>query len=188
MTTTPILRQLPLFPDLDAVPKKPENKPNLHTFWLHQEMLPVSITSSPPAMRTLDLLGALHWGDLPERNLERDWGQPTISNAALIIAELVKLNEGLDSFGTLYRYLQEHTAFISLCGFPAISPSKTGFSFNTRVFLPTQRHLTSMLRHIPNTCLQFLLADSIQLIGAELAAGGITWGDCISLDTKHIIA
>ena len=29
MTTTPILRQLPMFPDLDAVLKKPENKPNL---------------------------------------------------------------------------------------------------------------------------------------------------------------
>ena len=138
MTTTPILRQLPMFPDLDAVPKKPENKPNLHTFWLHQEMLPVSITSSPPAMRTLDLLGALHWGDLPERNLERDWGQPTISNAALIIAELVKLNEGFSSFGVLYRYPQEHTAFISLCGFPLCSVPATGLSFNTRTHLPVQ--------------------------------------------------
>jgi hypothetical protein len=78
--------------------KRPEIKPNLHTCWLHQDLLPARISSSPPAMRILDLLGPLHWGDLPERNLQRDWGQPTISNASLINAELVKLNEGQTSF------------------------------------------------------------------------------------------
>jgi len=36
--------------------------------------------------------------------------------------------------------------------------------------------------------LQFLLADSARLIRAELAAQGIETGDCISLDTKHILA
>ena len=45
-----------------------------------------------------------------------------------------------------------------------------------------------MLREIPNEVLQFLLADSVRLIGLELAGRGIRWGDCISLDTKHILA
>ena len=45
-----------------------------------------------------------------------------------------------------------------------------------------------MLRHMPNPSLQFLLADSIRLIMNELHQIGIEAGDCISLDTKHIIA
>ena len=188
MTDTPILRQLALFPDMEPVAKRSENKPNLHTCWLHQEQLPTRISSSPPAMRTLDLLGPLHWGDLPERNLQRDWGQPTVSYTALIIAELVKLNEALPTFGRLHRHLIENPAFISLCGFPFTPTCKTSVCFNTLANLPTQRHLTGMLRHIPNSVLQFLLADSVQLIGAELSARGISWGDCISLDTKHIVA
>jgi hypothetical protein len=45
-----------------------------------------------------------------------------------------------------------------------------------------------MLRHLPNTALQFLLANSVQLILAELAARGTPPLECVSLDTKHILA
>jgi hypothetical protein len=54
--------------------------------------------------------------------------------------------------------------------------------------LPTYRHFTRMLRTLPNLALQFLLADSVRLILDELHAQQIPIPDCISLDTKHILA
>jgi hypothetical protein len=45
-----------------------------------------------------------------------------------------------------------------------------------------------MLRTIPNASLQFLLADSARLILHELHQIPVEAGDCISLDTKHILA
>jgi len=188
MTDSSIVVQLPLFPEALLGPKMPGKQPDLHTYFQHRERLPAFITDCAPAMRILDLLGPLHWDDFPERNLQRNWGQTTVPYTALIAAELIKLNEGLKSFGHLSEYLIEHPAFISLLGFPLVPAPNSALGFNTLASLPTQRHLARMLRHLPNSALQFLLADSVKLIGAELAARGITWGDCISLDTKHIIA
>jgi hypothetical protein len=44
-----------------------------------------------------------------------------------------------------------------------------------------------MLRKMPNVVLQVLLADSVRLIRDALACQGIDTGECISLDTKHVI-
>ncbi len=41
---------------------------------------------------------------------------------------------------------------------------------------------------MPNPILQFLLADSVRLVREALAAEGVKTGECISLDTKHILA
>jgi hypothetical protein len=139
-------------------------------------------------MRTLDLLGPLHWDECPERDLHRNWGQRAVPHTAFIAAELVKLNEGLSSLGHLRTYLFEHPAFISLLGFTQLSMTHLPFHFRPPATLPTRQHFTRMLRLLPNATLQYLLDDSVQLIGAELAARGIAWGDCISLDTKHILA
>jgi hypothetical protein len=56
----------------------------------------------------LDLLGPLHWAEFPERDLIRNWGQPTLPYAALAAAWLIQLNEGLVSMSLLRRYLVEH--------------------------------------------------------------------------------
>ena len=188
MTDSPILVQLPLFPEMSLSLGMPGKQPDLHTLFQHRECLPAFITDCAPAMRILDLLGPLHWDDFPERDLQRNWSQSTIPYTAFIAAELVKLNEGQSSFGRLHRHLLEHPAFISLLGFPLVPAPNSAPGFNTLASLPTQRHMTRMLHQLPNTALQFLLADSVKLIGAELAARGITWGDCVSLDTKHIVA
>jgi hypothetical protein len=45
-----------------------------------------------------------------------------------------------------------------------------------------------MLREIPNEVLQFLLDSSVALLQAELQAVGVTLGEAISIDTKHILA
>ena len=191
-----ILVQLPLL-CLDwfhAEPGKPclsRRSPNLHDHFCHPERLPASITQSPTIMRLLDLLGPLDWGGFPERDLKHDWGKAAVPHAALVAAELIKLNESLPSLKHLHRFLSEHSGFISLLGFSPLPNPDFGVGFNTpacATHLPTQRHLARMLRNIPNAALQFLLADSVRLIREELARRTVAWGDVISLDTKHIIA
>jgi hypothetical protein len=139
--------------------------------------------------RTLDLLGPLHWERFPERDLQRNWGQTAVPYAAFAAAYLVKLNEDRVFMSKLCEYLVEHPAFIWLLGFPLVPSAVTRWGFDAQASLPTQRHLTRMLRTIPNTALQFLLGESVAAILAELAALDVNGvGDCISLDTKHILA
>lgn len=161
---------------------------DLHSAMLQPERLPQFVQECPSAMRILDLLGSIAWDQLPERNLIRDWGRITIPYAAFSAACLLKLNEGLVSMDDLRRYLVEHPAFIWLFGFPLVRSSKFSWGFDPFASLPTQRHLTRMLRTMPNHVLQCLLVESVRLIREELASLYVSTGDCISLDTKHILA
>lgn len=189
-----IVEQLPLFSEpvvACAQPGKSSTSSNLRRAWLHPEHLPSYITQSPTIMRVLDLLGPLDWEHFPERDLKPGFGFPPIPYAAVAAAELIKLNEGLRGLKQLRLFLSEHLGFISLLNFSAHHQFNSGFSFNTpppASCLPTQRHLTRMLREMPNDALQFLMADSVVLIRDELARRGIVIGECISLDTKHILA
>ncbi len=201
--TESILVQLPLLFAPDA-PEAPHAKPmktclaraalNFHAAWLHPKHLPAYITQSPTVMRILDLIGPLDWEHFPERDLKPTLGHAPVPYAALIAAELIKLNEGLSGLKQLRLFLSEHPGFISLLNFSPQHALHLGFSFNTpppASCLPTQRHLARMLREIPNSVLQFLLADSARLIIHELQQRhlpGSDVGDCISLDTKHILA
>jgi len=192
--THPILAQLLLWPEPDLTcgePGKQGDFINLHTAWSHPEYLPPYITRSATILRILDLIGPLDWAHFPERDLKHTFGFPPIPYAALVAATLIQLNEHHRSLKQLHLFLGEHPGFISLLNFAPQYGLHQGFSFNTPppvTCLPTQRHLTRMLREIPNAALQFLLADSVRLIGAELATRNVIWGDCISLDTKHILA
>jgi len=161
---------------------------DLHSALLQPERLPQFVRECPSAMRLLDLIGSIAWDRFPERNLIRDWGRTTIPYATFSAACLLKLNEGLVSMDDLRQYLVEHPAFIWLLGFPLVRSSKFSCGFDPPASLPTQRHLTRMLRTIPNHVLQFLLAESVRLIRQELARLNVFTGDCISLDTKHILA
>jgi hypothetical protein len=183
MTGIPILPRFVLFGN-----RSRRNHPDLHTLWLHPDKLPRFFTHTPAALRILDLLGPLDWARFPERNLQRNWGQAAVPYAAFAAACLVMLNERLVSMGHLRRYLVEHPAFIWLCGFPLHPTPRAPWGFDAQASLPNHRHLTRMLHKMPNAALQFLLADSVRLILAELRQLDIQAGDCISLDTKHIIA
>jgi hypothetical protein len=188
MTAAALVTQLPLwtFP-LDSA-KTLEKQPDLHTLNQCRPYLPQCVTASPTILRCLDLLSPLDWGHFPERDLQRNWGQVTIPYAAFVAAELIRLNEALPSMGRLRRYLIEHPGFIWLLGFPVQLAPETPLGFNPRASLPTARHFTHLLRQIPNDLLQFLLADSIRLILAELHTLHAPPIDCVSLDTKHIVA
>ncbi len=161
---------------------------NLHTAWLYPSQLPSFVHHSAVVQRYLDLLGSLAWDRLPERNLQRNWGQPTIPYAAFIAACLIKLNENKISMGDLCLFMHERPELIWLLGFPLSISNHGHWGYDVEASLPTARHLTRMLRETPNFVLQFLLADSVRLIGEALAAQETLIGECISLDTKHILA
>jgi hypothetical protein len=169
--------------------QKTSVKPHaLGTLWRFRANLPKWITDSPTIMRCWELLAPLDWAHLPERNLQRDWGQPTIPYAAFIAAELIRLNEPLPTPERLHRFLVEHPGFIWLLGFPLAPAPETDLGFNPRASLPTPRHFAHLLREMPNAVPQFLLADSVRLIRAELQRLNAPSLDCVSLDTKHVIA
>jgi len=188
MTDDPIVTQLPLWAFPLGTPQTPVKPTDLHTLWQFPEHLPTCVTTSPTIMRCFELFSPLEWGHFPERNLQRNWGQVSIPYAALAAAELIRLNEGHPSMGHLWRCLFEHPGFIWLLGFPVQLAPETELGFDVLGSLPTERHLTQMLRRMPNPAVQFLLADSIRLILAELAALHAPAVDCVSLDTKHILA
>ena len=190
MTGNPILSRFQPFQltFLSFLSSPSANWSNLHSFWLHPESLTKSAAETPALKRTLELLGPLDWIHFPERDLSRHWVQPAVSYAAFSAAMLVKLNEGLISMGDLRQYLVEHTGFIPVLGFRTVRSRAHACGFDPDASLPTGRHLTRMLREIPNSVLQYLLADSVRLIRAELRQHQIEIGECISLDTKHILA
>jgi len=188
MTDPSSVAQLPLFPETLLPPKTPVKPPSLHTYWCHPLDLPACVSESLTILRCLELFGPLDWDGVPERNLQRNWGQVSIPYTALIGAELIKLNESLPSTQKLRRFLGEHPGFIWLLGFPLVPAPNQPLGFNAQASLPTQRHLNRLFRQLPNAPLQFLLADSVRLILTELAAQGVLLIECISLDTKHILA
>ncbi len=161
---------------------------NLQEAFHNPGRLPVFVRNCPSAMRLLDLLGPLSWSDFPERNLQRNWGRATIPYAAFSAACLLKLNEHLVSMGDLRQYLLEHPAFIWLLGFPLVASRRHACGFDPDASLPTERHLTRMLRQAPPALIRFLFADSVRLLLGYSASLGIQAGECISLDTKHILA
>src|SRR3972149_6807593 len=141
MVRNPILARFPLLARLWS-----PRRLDLQTAFLHPGQLPSFVIDCPSAMRFLNLVGPLPWKRFPERNLQRNWGQTTIPHAAFSAACLLKLNEDLVSMDDLRRYLIEHPAFIWLLGFPLTPSSRHPCGFDPAASLPTQRHLTQMLR------------------------------------------
>ena len=168
-----------------------KKRPDLATFSQHPNLLPGFVRESPVAMRYLELLGLLDWAQFPERDLQRDWGRQAIPYAAFVIACLVQLDQGIVYMSRLRRYLIEHPALIWLAGFSLTPARRHPYGFDPEQSLPAQRHLARMLRTIPNATLQFLLDSSVACLLSELAGVSeveLPVGQCISLDTKHLIA
>jgi len=161
---------------------------NLHDLAHQPELLPDFVRHSAVAMRFLSLVGTMPWDRFPERDLEIGHPRRSVPYAAFAAACLLKLEEQLVTMTALRRYLVEHPALVWLLGFPLVRSSAFPWGFDADASLPTGRHFTRMLRTMPNSVCQFLLDGTVTLIQAELAGLGIQLGDCISLDTKLIIA
>ncbi len=165
-----------------------EEDKNLHSLYQNRHRLPDWVSTSAIAMRCLEQLGPLAWHDFPERSLQNPSLLPVVPYAAVAAAYLIKLEHGLVSVGHLRRYLVEHPELVWLCGFPLVPDASTPWGFDAEASLPTARHLTRLLRQMPNQALQFLLDSSVALIEQAVAHQGMVLGDTIALDTKHILA
>jgi hypothetical protein len=166
--------------------KRPHH--GLHTLVQSPHRLPRFVRGSPVATRYLHLLGALDWARFPERDLEAGWGVSPVPYATFAAACLIKLDQQRVYMSSLREYLIDHPALVWLLGFPLVPNRRSPYGFDVEASLPTSRHLTRMLRTIPNACFQYLLDETVRLLMSELSDVAPNFGRCISLDTKHIIA
>jgi len=154
--------------------------------------LPRFVQECPVALKYLGLLGQLDWSRFPERPDQRfALDEPPLPYVCLAAAYLVKIEQHLTYVADLRVYLVEHPALVWVLGFPLKLSAEYSWGFDVDASLPTHRHLSRMLRDLTNACLQFLLDETVRLIKAELASElnvGCRVGDCVSVDTKHIIA
>jgi hypothetical protein len=168
--------------------KPPEIPRDLHHLASANGSLPSFVRESPVVMHYLHLLGPLAWHEFPERDPRRDWGIPAVPYAPFAAACLVKLDQRIIHMSHLRQYLLEHPPLVWALGFPLVISKNSPWGFDVEASLPTYRHFTHMLRHLPNSCLQFLLDHTVRLLRAELASEVNDFGQVISLDTKHILA
>ena len=155
---------------------------------LPTKQLPKFVQESEVALKYVQLLGMMDWSHFPDRPDQRfSPAEPPMPYAPLVAAYLVKIDQHITYVADLWQYLIENPALIWVLGF-LLSLSRTyPWGFDARASLPTHRHLSRLLRTMPNDSLQFLLADTIGSIQRELPPEP-RFGECISLDTKHIIA
>lgn len=188
MTSQPIIAWLGRFKHFGQPFSRSHQRASLRYWAEHPELLPPFVQQSPVTLRYLQLLGPLPWDDFPERDTHLNGHDHPMPYTAFAAACLVKLDQHLVSMGHLRQYLVEHPPLLWLLGFPVVTEANLPWGFNPETSLPTQRHFTRMLRNIPNPFLQTLLDSTVKLIQTELAEVGLPLGECIAMDTKHILA
>lgn len=165
-----------------------QDRPNLHTLYQDSQSLPGFVRRSPLALRYLRLLGPLDWAAFPERDLQTEWQMPALPYAPFVAACLVKLDQQLPYMSHLRRFLVEHPALVWLLGFPLVPSARYPWGFDTDASLPTQRHLTRMLRKVPDASLKFLLDETVALLRIALCSACDGFGQTVAIDTKHVVA
>jgi len=154
--------------------------------------LPKFVRESEVTLKYLQLLGMLDWSDFPDRPDQRFSPQEApLPYAPFVAAYLVKIDRRMPYVADLWQYLIENPALVWVLGFPLKPSHAFAWGFDVRASLPTHRHLSRLLRTIPNPILQYLLNNTVQSIQSEFTGdfqSGTRFGECISLDTKHIIA
>jgi hypothetical protein len=173
-----------------TVPPWPLWRPSLTQLAHPDAELPAFVAEDSVARRYLDLLGPLDWDRFPQRPANRPWpGKEPAPRAPYVAAYLVKLNEGLRSMGKLRQFLIEHPALVWLLGFPLVPDPAAKHGFDVARSVPLRRQFGRVLRDLDNAAAQFLLDGTVKLIWQALPADlRASFGDVISLDTKHILA
>jgi hypothetical protein len=174
---TPVHRQVTLYP------------PGLAqlTYWPEQQ-LPPFVRRSAVAMKYLTLLKRLDWEHLPWRNGARPRPGPRpCSPIPYIAAFLVKLDQQQQTMAQLRQYLVEHPELTWVLGFPLQRCLQARHGFDVAASLPSPAYFSHVLRTLPNSTPQFLLADTVKLIRLALPAE-IPFGKAVCVDTKHVVA
>jgi hypothetical protein len=173
--------------------RAPTKPPGLYKLaQLPVKSLPRFVQECPVALKYLELLGQVDWSRFPERPDRRFIADVApLPYVCLAAAYLVKIEQRLVYIADLRAYLVEHPALVWVLGFPLKTSVEYPWGFDADASLPTHRHLSRMLRDLPNACLQYLLDETVERIRAEIIAelgAKCQFGDCVSVDTKHIIA
>lgn len=184
MTSNPIIT---LFNQLTPF-NRGQSPPALNGWAHNRQQLPGFVRRSAIAKKYLEFLSPLAWDQLPQRPPPPQSQQPGISYAAFAAACLVKLDQQLVSMSDLRDYLLDHPELGWLLGFPCQPNARFHEGTTPQLSLPTARHLTRLLRHIPNDIFQRLLDSTVHLLQTEFDQLGLTLGETVSLDTKHILA
>lgn len=156
---------------------------------LPRTSLPPLIEESATALKYLQLFGPIDWGRFPAHPDQRIcFDFPSLPFWSFAAACLIKLDQHQNYMSNLRQYLVENPALMWILGFPLTASKQSPWGFDPHASLPTERHFCRLLRDLPNAALQFLLDETVRLIRDELKAVTDGFGNCIALDTKHIIA
>ena len=164
------------------------DRPDLAQLAKPEAQLPSFVVNSALAQRYLALLGSLDWDHFPERDRAVAWpGPQPLPRAPFVAAYLIKLDQQLRYMAHLRDFLVNHPALVWLLGFPLTPSTTLPWGFDPQTSLPHVRLFRQVLRTLPNSCLQFLLDSTVQLIRQELPPA-LHFGETIAGDTKHILA
>jgi hypothetical protein len=152
--------------------------------------LPAWVATDPVVQKYRALLGDLPWAQFPERPTDRAWPGPAPDpRAPFVAAYLVKLHEHKRYMSDLRTYLIEHPALVYWLGFPRMANPTAPHGWDVMATIPKRRHLSTVLRDLPNGALQFLLTATVQLLRATLPEDQqATFGDTIAGDTQALLA
>jgi hypothetical protein len=152
--------------------------------------LPAWVADDPVVQKYRALLGPLPWAQFPERSGARPWPGPAPDpRAPFAAAYLVKLHEGKRYMSELRTFLLEHPALVYWLGFERVLDPTAPHGFDVAATVPKRRHLSTVLRTLPNHALQFLLSATVDLLRARLPEQQRpTFGDTIAGDTQAILA
>jgi hypothetical protein len=155
-----------------------------------QATLPDWVAHDPVVQKYRALLDPLPWADFPERPTDRPWPGPEPDlRAPFVAAYLVKLNEGKRFMSDLRAYLLEHPALVYWLGFERLPDPSAPHGFDLAASVPKRRHLSTVLRTLPNQALQFLLSATVQLLRDTLSPEDqASFGDIIAGDTQALLA
>lgn len=165
-----------------------EPRPSLHQLYDQAESsLPAFVRASPVAMHYLKFLGPLDWDHFPEPPLPAPWYHQPEPRAHFAAAWLIKIAEQKQSMPQLRAFLVQNPALVWVLGFKLVPDPTCPWGFDVAASLPCHRHLSRVLRELPNAAGRFLLNSTVQLLKLALPPD-VNFGDEISLDTKHILA
>jgi hypothetical protein len=152
--------------------------------------LPAWVADDPLVQDYRALLGELPWADFPERPVDRNWPGPKPDpRAPFVAAYLIKLHEGKRYMSDVRRFLINHPALVYWLGFERVLDPSAPHGFAVAATVPKRRHLSTVLRELPNDALQFLLTASIQLLKASVPPDQqASFGDIIAGDTQALLA
>jgi hypothetical protein len=176
---------------LRRTPARPPDPPDSPCPLAHPHApLPTWVATDPVVQKYRALLGSLPWHQFPERPTARPWpGPPPQPRAPFAAAYLIKLHEDKRFMSDLRTYLIEHPALVYWLGFTRVPDPTAPHGFDVAATVPKRRHLSTVLRSLPNAALQFLLDATVQSLQATLPPDQqATFGDVIAGDTQALLA